>query len=130
MDILLVDDHAAMREELASLLEEQDDLVVVGQAANGEEGVRLAKKLCPDLILMDVVMPGMNGIAATQAVKTSLPGIRVLAISNHTGAYLVEILLRAGANGYLRKDRAYEELVPAVRAVAAGKQYVGEGSNE
>ncbi len=126
MDILLVDDHAAMREELAALLNAQEELKVVGQAANGEDGVRMAKALRPDIILMDVVMPGMNGIAATAAVRASVPETRVLALSNHTGENLVKELLRAGATGYLRKDRAYEELVPAIRAVAAGKPYIGE----
>lgn len=126
MDILLVDDHAATREELASLIETQDDLNVVGQAANGEDGVRLAKELRPDIILMDVVMPGMNGIATTEAVRASLPKVRVLVLSNHTGENLVKVMLLAGATGYVRKDRAYEELVPAIRSVAKDKPYLGE----
>jgi LuxR family maltose regulon positive regulatory protein len=130
MDILLVDDHAATREEMVSLIEEEDDLDVVGQAADGEEGVRLARERHPDVVVMDVVMPGMNGIAATEAVLASEPRARVLALSNHTGANLVEVVLRAGATGYVRKDRAYEELVPAIRAVAEGKQYIGERVNE
>ena len=126
MDILLVDDHAAMREELASVLATDDELKVVGQATNGEEGVLMAKALRPDIILMDVVMPGMNGIDATTAIRAAVPNARVLAISNHTGQSLVTELLHAGATGYIRKDRAYEELVPAIRAVAAGKSYIGE----
>lgn len=126
MDILLVDDHAATRAELASLLAGQDHWRVVGQAANGEEGVRLAQELRPDVILMDVVMPGMNGIAATRAVRAAVPQARVLALSNHTGQNLVEELLRAGATGYMRKDRAFEELIPAIQAVAEDRQYLGE----
>lgn len=130
MDILLVDDHAATREEMVSLIAEEDDLDVVGQAGDGEEGVRLARELHPDVIVMDVVMPGMNGIAATEAVRASDPDARILALSNHTGSNLVDVVLRAGATGYVRKDRAYEELVPAIRAVASGKQYIGERVNE
>lgn len=126
VNILLVDDHAATREELVLLLNGQEDLEVLGQASNGEEGVRLARELCPDVILMDVVMPGMNGIAATEAVRASVPETRVLALSNHTGKNLVAALTRAGAMGYVRKDRAYEELVPAIRAVARGEQYIGK----
>ena len=126
MDILLVDDHAATREEMVSLIQEEEDLHVVGQAADGEEGVRLARQLHPDVVVMDVVMPGMNGIAATEAVRASEPETHILALSNHTGANLVEVVLRAGATGYVRKDRAYEELVPAIRAVVRGKQYIGE----
>ena len=130
IEIVLVDDHAATREELASLLETQTDLRVVGQAADGEEGVRLAQTLHPDIVLMDVVMPGMNGIDATETVCTSVPQTRVVALSNHTGSQLVEVLLRAGATGYVRKDRAYEELLPAIRAVTEGKQYIGHHVNE
>lgn len=126
MDILLVDDHTATREELASLIEEQDDLVVVGQAADGKDGVRLAKELHPDIILMDVVMPGMNGIAATKLIRDSVPEARVLVLSNHTGKSLVNELIRVGANGYVRKDRIFEELLPAIKTVAKNKCYIGE----
>jgi len=125
MNIVLVDDHAATRDEIVALLALQDDLAIVGQAANGEEGVRLARQLRPDVIVMDVVMPGMNGIDATAAVRSSVPETRVLALSNHIGEHLIEVLFRAGATGYVRKDRAYEELVPAIRAVARGEHFIG-----
>jgi len=125
MDILIVDDHAATREEIGDLLEGQDDLHVVGAADGGEEGIRLAAELRPDLIVMDVVMPETNGIAATKAVRDANPAIRIVALSNHTGGNLVKVLLSAGAAGYVRKDRAFEELVPAIRKVAAGEQYIG-----
>lgn len=130
MNILLVDDHAATREELVSLLEAEADLAVLGQAADGEEGVRLAEALRPDVILMDVLMPGMNGVAATKAARESVPESRVLALSNHSGEELVKTLLCAGATGYVRKDRAYEELVPAIRAVARGELYIGESVDD
>jgi two-component system invasion response regulator UvrY len=130
MDILLVDDHAATREEMVSLIEEEDDLDVVGQAADGEEGVRLARQLHPDVVVMDVVMPGMNGIAASEAIRASDPKVYILALSNHTGGNLVNVVLDAGAAGYVRKDRAYEELVPAIRAVSSGEQYIGERVRE
>ena len=126
MEILLVDDHAATREEFIGLIEMQADMKVVGQASNGEEGIRLAEALHPDIILMDVVMPGMNGIVATETIHASVPEARVLALSNHTGGYLISELLRVGVNGYLRKDHAYEELVPAIRTVAGGGQYIGD----
>ena len=125
MEILLVDDHVATREEMVSLIKEQEDLDVVGQAGNGEDGVRLAKELHPDVIVMDVVMPGMNGIDATRAIRASNSAVRVLALSNHTGRNLVQVVVDAGAAGYVRKDRAYEELIPAIRAVGNGKQYFG-----
>ncbi len=126
MDILLVDDHDATRQEVASLIEEHADLHVVGQTEDGETGVRLAKQLHPDVVVMDIAMPGMNGIAATEALLAHDPGARVVTLSNHTGKHLVEAVFRAGASGYVRKDRAYEELVAAIRAVASGEQYIGE----
>lgn len=130
MEILIVDDHAATREEMASLIKAEDGLEVVGQAAGGDEGVRLAGELRPDIVVMDIVMPGMNGIAATKAVLDSNPGIRILVLSNHTGENLIETVLHAGAAGYVRKDRAYEELIPAIQALAKGEQYIGKCVNE
>ena len=125
MDILLVDDHGPTREEMMNLIEEHDDLNVIGQAATGEEGLRQVQQLHPDLVLMDVVMPGMNGIEATRAIRGSDPGVRVLALSNHTGRNLVKALIEAGAAGYVRKDHAYEELILAIRTVAGGHPYLG-----
>jgi DNA-binding NarL/FixJ family response regulator len=130
MDILLVDDHAPIREEMISLLEGHEDLHVVGQATGGKEGVIEAARLHPDLILMDVVMPGMNGIEATRAIRASDPKVLILALSNHTGRDLVKAALNAGASGYVRKDQAYEEIIPAIRAVAEGKQYIGARVDE
>ena len=130
MDILLVDDHAETREELVSLIEEQKDLTVVGQAAGGKEAVQRAEDLRPDLIVMDINMPDMNGIEATREIRASDPDVLILALSNHTGPDLVKAALDAGASGYVRKDQAYEEIIPAIRAVATGKQYIGTRVNE
>jgi DNA-binding NarL/FixJ family response regulator len=126
MNIVLVDDHEATRQEVASLIEEHADLHVVGQAKDGETGVRLAKQLQPDVIVMDIAMPGINGIAATEALRKHDHGACVVMLSNHTGKHLAEAVFRAGASGYVRKNRAYEELVTALRAVAGGEQYIGE----
>lgn len=126
MDILIVDDYAAMREEIMSLIEEHEDLDVVGQATGGKDGVLQAEELCPDVVVMDLVMPGMNGIDATRAIHDSHPEIHVLALSNHTGRDLVEAVIDAGASGYVCKDRAYEELIPAIRAITDGRRYIGE----
>ena len=130
MDILLVDDHAATREEIRRLVEEQKDLQVVGEAANAEEAVRQVERLHPGLIVMDVVMPGMNGIEAARAIRAAGSDVPILALSNHIGADLVEAALDAGMAGYIRKDRAFDELIPAIRAVAAGGRYVGTGVSD
>jgi DNA-binding NarL/FixJ family response regulator len=130
MNILLVDDHAETREELLSLIAEQKDLAVIGQAGGGKEAVRRAREMRPALIIMDISMPDMNGIEATRAIRASDPDVLILALSNHTGSDLVKATLDAGAAGYVRKDQAYEELIPAIRAAAAGEQYIGTRVNE
>lgn len=129
MDILYIDDHDATREEVISLLETEDDLRVVG-CASGEEGVRLAESLKPDLILLDVIMPGMDGIEATRIIRANNPAARIIMLSNHTGRLLVKTLLGAGARGYVRKDLAHSELPQAIRTVAGGKTYVGSRVDE
>jgi len=130
MKILLADDHAPTREELASLILKQEDLTVVGQATGGEDAVHRTRELRPALIVMDINMPDMNGIEATRAIRASDPDVLILALSNHTGSDLVKAALDAGAAGYVRKDQAYEELIPAIRAVAAGKHYIGTRVND
>ena len=126
MDIVLVEDHVATRTEIASLINELEDLRVVGEAGDGAEGLRLARTLQPGIVVMDVVMPGMNGITAAAAIQKDLPETKIVMLSNHTGKHLVDILLQAGANGFVRKDRAHEELIPAIRSVANKKDYIGQ----
>jgi len=126
MDIVLVEDHVATRTEIASLINELEDLRVVGEAGDGAEGLRLARTLQPGIVVMDVVMPGMNGITAAAAIRKHLPETKIVMLSNHTGKHLVDILLQAGANGFVRKDRAHEELIPAIRSVANKKDYIGQ----
>lgn len=125
MNILLVDDHEATRVAMRTLIENQDDLRVVGEAASGEEAVSQAERLRPNLIVMDVVMPGMNGIEAARAIRAAQLSVPIMALSNHIGAALVQAALAAGMSGYVRKDRAYEELIPSIRSVADGKSYLG-----
>lgn len=130
MDILLVDDHAATRQEIACLIEECDDLCVAGQAADGEQGINMAKQLNPDVIIMDLMMPGINGIEATEAVRDVDSQMNIIILSNHTGRNIVDAAFSAGATGYVRKDKAYEELIPAIRAVAKGLKHIGEQVTE
>ena len=124
MTILLVEDHRPTREAMHALIEEQPDMHVVAEAISGEEAVDRARELCPEIIVMDILMPGMNGVEATRAICDAQPEIKILALSNHFGASLVQAILDAGGRGYVQKSRAFEKLIPALRSVAEGKQYV------
>jgi len=124
MTILLVDDHKPTRDEMRALFERQLDMTVVAEAETGEDAVIRARKLRPDIIVMDILLPGMNGIEATRTIRAEFPDAKILALSNHFGASLVQAVLDAGGLGYVRKSNAFEELVPALRSVAAGRQYV------
>ena len=122
--ILLADDHALVRQGFRMILEDQPDMEIVGQAGNGHEAVDLAEKLKPDVVIMDVAMPGLNGIEATRRLAASLPRTRVLALSMHKDSVYVREILRAGARGYLLKDSGDADLVAAVRAIAKGEGYI------
>jgi DNA-binding NarL/FixJ family response regulator len=122
--ILLVDDHRILREGLRSLLTQQPDIEVVGEACDGEQAVALALELVPDLVIMDVVMAGLDGVAATRRIRAECPGVRVIALSMHSDRRFVSEMLRAGAIGYLVKDSAFEELHQAVRSVMENRPYL------
>lgn len=119
--VLLVDDHALVREGTRELLEGQPDIKVVGEAADGEEAVRLAASLRPMVVTMDVSMPRMNGIEATARIKRVCPGTAVLALTAYDDDPYVFALLDAGAAGYLLKSARGTELIAAIRAVASGE---------
>jgi DNA-binding NarL/FixJ family response regulator len=122
--ILLADDHAVVRRGFQMILAEQSDMEIVGEAGNGREALELAAKLKPDVVVMDVAMPELNGIEATRRMAESAPHARVLALSMHKDSVYVRETLRAGARGYLLKDSVAADLVSAVRAVAAGEGYL------
>ncbi|MFH1465664.1 MAG: response regulator transcription factor [Pseudomonadota bacterium] len=122
--VLLADDHRLMREGLKTLLAGESDLQVVGEAEDGRSAVNLTLELRPDVVIMDVAMPGMNGIEATRQILHDAPGTKVIALSMHSDRRFVSEMLKVGAVGYLLKDGAFEELVRAVRAVLAGQTYL------
>ena len=124
--ILLADDNVAYRHTLKGLLDQAPDLQVVAEAGDGEAALRVASDLIPDIVVMDVVMPGVNGIEATRRVA-ALPSVRVLALSMHTDPAIVEGMMEAGAGGYAVKDSEAAELIRAVRLVAAGGTYLSPG---
>src|ERR1041385_5494572 len=122
--ILLADDHAVVRQGFKMLLGAQPDMEIVGEASNGREAVETAEALRPDIVVMDVAMPELNGIEATRRLASSTPHARVIALSMHKDSVYVREILRAGARGYLLKDSGAEDLVSAIRAVARGESYL------
>ncbi len=122
--VLLVDDHAILREGLRALLGYYPDIKVVGEANNGEEGIALAGELQPDVVLMDVAMPGMGGLEATRSIHKQYPHIHVLILTQHEDRQYVLPLLQAGASGYVLKRAPGAELVTALRTVAGGGTFL------
>ena len=122
--ILLADDHKITREGLRSLIEKQSDMEVVAEAEDGHVAVHLVRKVLPDVVIMDVSMPDLNGIEATQKIVSECPNVKVIALSMHSDTLFVTKMLKSGASGYLLKDCAFEELTRAIRTVVAGKTYL------
>jgi DNA-binding NarL/FixJ family response regulator len=121
--LLLVDDHPVVRKGIRSCLERYEQLIIVGEAADGLEAVTKAKQLLPDIVLLDIDMPHMSGLAATEVLRQDLPQIKVLILSMHQRAeYLVQIL-QAGARGYVSKETSPEDLVRAIEMINAGEAF-------
>jgi len=124
LKVLLADDHKLLREGLRSLLLEQSDMTVVGEAEDGKTAVRLAAKTSPDVVVMDISMPGLNGIDAARQILSARRETRIIALSMHLNVRMVLEMFRAGATGYLLKDCAFEEVVQAVQTAAAREWYL------
>ena len=122
--ILLADDHQIVREGLRSLLNSHEDMEVVGEAQDGRSAVQMAKDLSPDVVIMDVGMPHLNGIEATRQITAREPETKIVALSMHSDRRFMGEMLKAGAKGYLLKDGAFEELATAIRSVVANKVYL------
>ncbi len=122
--LLLADDHRLFRDGLRNLIEQQEDMEVIGEAIDGPGVLAEAARLRPDLILMDISMPGLNGIEATRKITADQPGIRIIMLSMHSDQRFVLESLRAGASGYVLKDCAIDELLEAIRAVARQQIYL------
>jgi two-component system, NarL family, response regulator NreC len=124
MRVLIVDDHKIMREGLRSLLEKQPGVEIIAEAENAQKALKLVEEFKPDLVIMDVVMPSLNGIETTRRMLAKAPNVKVIALSMHADKRFVMEMLRAGASGYLLKDCAFEELDEAIRAVIQDRTYI------
>lgn len=122
--ILIADDHALLRQGLRLLLEQNKDLQVVGEAADGHTAVSMAAELKPDVVLMDIRMPDLNGMDATRQMLTNEPKMKVIALSAQCDTHSTQEMLRAGAAGYVVKGNPYDELAAAIKSVVSGKVYL------
>ena len=122
--VILADDHAIVRDGLCRSMQQEEGMEVIAQAANGHEAVKLAQTQRPDIVIMDVSMPNLNGIEATRAIVAQCPEVKVLVLSMHARKSFIAEMFRAGAKGYLLKDCEFDELAHAIRIVAEGKSYI------
>ncbi|MEN6387057.1 MAG: response regulator transcription factor [Phycisphaerales bacterium] len=122
--IVLVDDHKVLRHGLSQALKGEEDMEIIGQAENGYEAIKLAQELVPDIMVMDIAMPELNGIEATRQILKTHPQIRVIALSMHSNKKFIHEMFKAGARGYLLKDCEYSELINAIRVVMQNKTYL------
>ena len=123
--IFLVDDHAVVRDGLKAILEQQPGMSVVGEAGEGREAVQQCMELMPDVVIMDISIPGLNGIEATRKIRENAPSIQVIILSMYSSNEHIFRALKAGARGYLRKESSLREVVDAVQTVKAGRRYLG-----
>jgi DNA-binding NarL/FixJ family response regulator len=131
LNVLLVEDHTLVRSGIRALLEKANpDLKVVGEADDGQSAVELVRQLNPQLVLMDVAMPGLNGIEATRQIRAAHPQVRILMLSMHDDPQYVDESMRSGANGYVLKGAAFQELLAAIAAVMDGQSYLSTALSE
>jgi DNA-binding NarL/FixJ family response regulator len=130
ISVFLADDHAVLRDGLRFLLEARPDIEVVGEAANGREAVRLVSEFCPDVVIMDIIMPELNGLEAARQILEACPSTQVIILSMHSNSEHIFRALQVGARGYLLKESAGAEVVNAVCSVHAGRRYLSEDISE
>lgn len=128
--VLIADDHQLFREGLVNLLSSAPDVEVIGEAEDGRDATEKAKKLKPDVLLIDIGMPNMNGIEATRILKKEMPDLKIIAVSMHSDRQFVKGILEAGADGYLLKNCTYRQLIDAIQSVKSGKKYLSDDITE
>ena len=128
--ILLVDDHKLLRDGLRNIIEQRSNMHIIGEASDGREAIKVASKLLPDVIVIDVAMPGMNGIEAAQQIHKNHPNIKIIGLSMHSGKQFIQGMFKAGAYGYLLKDGDSDELITAITTVVQNKKYLSKDINQ
>lgn len=128
--ILIADDHKLFREGLITLLTESSEIEIIGQAENGKQAIEKAKKLNPDILIIDIGMPVISGIEATGILKSEMPKLKIIALTMHSEKHFIKGMLEAGAYGYLFKNCAYDELMRAIKTVHSGKKYLSDEITE
>jgi len=128
--IVIAEDHTILREGLRALLSSHSEFEIVGEAEDGREAIRCAENLRPDLILLDLSMPRMNGLEAIAEIKRAAPEIKIMTLTVHKTEEYIHATLQAGADGYVLKEATYSELVSAIKNVMAGKRYLSPGISE
>jgi DNA-binding NarL/FixJ family response regulator len=122
--VLLADDHRIVREGVRSLLGDEPDIEIVGEAEDGRQALELVSELSPDVVVIDITMPNLNGVDATRQIIRNTPNVKVIALSIHSSRAFVADMLKAGASGYVLKESSFDELVKAIRGVAEGEKYL------
>lgn len=128
--VLIADDHQLFREGLVNLLSSAPDIEVIAEAEDGKDATEKTKKLKPDVLLIDIGMPHMNGIEATRVLKKDMPELKIIAVSMHSDRQFVKGILEAGADGYLLKNCTYRQLIDAIQSVNSGKKYLSDDITE
>jgi DNA-binding NarL/FixJ family response regulator len=128
--ILLVDDHKLLRDGLRNIIEQRSNMEIIGEASDGREAIKMASKLMPDVIVMDVAMPGLNGVEAAKKIHKNLPEIKIIGLSMHSGKQFIQGMFKAGAFGYLLKDGDADELITAISTVIKNKKYLSKDINQ
>lgn len=122
--VLVADDHTILRQGIKALLNNQGKIEVVGEAKDGREAIKMIEELLPDVVLMDIAMPGLNGLEATRRIKKKFPEIKVLVLTMYAHEEYIFQILNAGANGYLVKETAFQDLITAIKAVYRGEAFM------
>ncbi|MCG1037735.1 response regulator [Polaribacter sargassicola] len=130
INIVLVDDHKLLRDGLKNIIEQKSNLHIIGEASDGREAIKICSKLTPDVLIIDVAMPGLNGIQATEQIHKINPDIKIIGLSMHSSKPFIQGMFKAGAFGYLLKDGDSDELITAIISVVQNKKYLSKEINQ